>query len=39
MNFEEMKHFPILEEVTEVLKNKTQSNNPLFYRVLVAYYL
>lgn len=39
MNFENYKHNPILEDLTQVLVKKTQINNPLFYRVLIAYYM
>lgn len=38
-DFKDMKHYPMLEDITQVLTNKTQSNNPLFYQVLTAYYL
>ena len=34
-----MKHHPMSEQLVQVLGNKTQSDNPLFFRVLVAYYL
>lgn len=39
IDFENMKHHEVLEDLTQVLSKKTQSDNPLFYRVLVAYYL
>jgi hypothetical protein len=35
---EEMEYFPLSEQLVEVLKKKTQSDNPLFFRVMVAYY-
>lgn len=38
-NFEDMQHYPMLEDLTQVLTKKTQSDNPGFYRVLLAYYL
>lgn len=38
-DFKDMQHYPILEDLTQVLTKKTQSDNPLFYRVLLAYYL
>ena len=34
-----MSHNPLSEKLVSVLCNKTQSDNPLFFRVLVAYYL
>lgn len=36
--FEEMAYHPKSEELVEVLCNKTQNSNPLFFRVLVGYY-
>lgn len=38
-DFADMEHYPLLEDLTQVLTKKTQSDNPLFYRVLLAYYL
>jgi hypothetical protein len=34
----EMEYFAPAEQLVEVLTKKTQSDNPLFFRVLVAYY-
>ena len=34
-----MTYNPLSEQLVSVLSNKTQSDNPLFFRVLVAYYL
>ncbi len=36
--FEEMAYHPKSEELVEVLCNKTQNSNPMFFRVLVGYY-
>lgn len=36
--FEEMAYHPKSEELVEVLCDKTQNSNPLFFRVLVGYY-
>lgn len=38
-NFNQMKHYPLAEELVEILQAKTQNTNPLFFRVIVAYYL
>ena len=38
-NFDDMTHNAMLEDLTQALQQKTQSDNPLFYRVLIAYYL
>ena len=38
-SFEEMQFFPMQEELVNILIKKTQNNNPLFFRVLVAYHL
>ena len=35
---EEMEYHPIAEKLVRILCNKTQSTEPLFFRVLVAYY-
>jgi len=35
---EDMVHFEPAEKVVQILKNKTQNDNSLFFRVLVAYY-
>lgn len=37
--YDDMKHNPLSEKLVSVLSNKTQSDNPLFFRVLIAYYL
>ncbi len=37
--FEQMTYHKMSEDIVNVMMNKTQSNNPLFFRVLVAYYL
>ncbi len=38
-DFSDMDHHPLSEQLVQVLGNKTQTDNPLFFRVLVAYYL
>lgn len=38
LTYEEMEHNPVLEDITQILCSKTQNDNPLFFRVLVAYY-
>lgn len=35
---EQMKHHSTAEKLVEILCDKTQNNNPLFFRVLVGYY-
>lgn len=35
---EEMEHHPVSEKLVAILCSKTQSDNPLFFRVLVGYY-
>ena len=35
---DEMEYFPPAEKLVNVLMQKTQNSNPLFFRVLVAYY-
>ena len=37
--YEDMKHFELSEKVVNVLMAKTQNSNPLFFRVMFAYYL
>ena len=37
-SFEEMEYHPKTEEVVKVLCERTQNNNPLFFRVQVGYY-
>lgn len=36
--FDEMTYHPTSEQLVDILMDKTQSDNALFYRVLVAYY-
>lgn len=36
--FDEMTYHPTSESLVKILCDKTQNNNPLFFRVLVAYY-
>lgn len=36
--FNEMEHHPVADKLAQILCNKTQNTNPLFFRVLVAYY-
>lgn len=36
--FDEMEYHPTAERLVDVLVDKTQSNNPLFFRVLVGFY-
>jgi len=38
IDFSTVKHFEPSEKLVNVLMKKTQNNNPLFFRVLVAYY-
>lgn len=37
-SFDQMNYHPTSERVVEILCNKTQNSNPLFFRVLVGYY-
>jgi Schitoviridae DNA primase len=37
-SYDEMEFHPTAEQLVEILCNKTQNRNPLFFRVLVAYY-
>ena len=34
----QLSHFSYSEKLVDVLMKKSQNNNPLFFRVLVAYY-
>ena len=34
-----MEYFPMVERVSEILMTKTRSSDPLFFRVMVSYYL
>lgn len=38
-NYEQMEHCAVSEQIVNVLMNKTQNFNPLFFRVMVAYYM
>lgn len=38
-DFTQIKHHQLSEQLVQVLVKKTQTDNPLFFRVLVAYYL
>lgn len=35
---DKMNYFPLAEKLVEVLQTKTQNSNPLFFRVITAYY-
>lgn len=37
-NYDEMAYHPVSEKLVQILQTKTQNTNPLFFRVLVAYY-
>lgn len=37
--YDDMKYFPVVEELADILCKKTQSSDPLFFRILVSYYL
>lgn len=37
-SFDDMEFHPASEKLVEILCNKTQNSNPLFFRVVVAYY-
>jgi hypothetical protein len=36
--YEEMEHHPVADKLAQILCQKTQNTNPLFFRVLVGYY-
>ena len=38
IQYDQMKHHPAAEKLVEILCNKTQNSNPLFFRVLVGYH-
>jgi hypothetical protein len=38
LSFNEMEYNPTSEKLVSILCNKTQNNNPLFFRVMVGYY-
>ena len=37
--FEDMQYFPMAEKLVNILQDKTQNKNPLFFRVITAFYL
>lgn len=37
-DFDQMVHHPVSEKLVQILQTKTQNTNPLFFRVVVAYY-
>lgn len=37
--FEEMQYFPMAEKIVNILQARTQNKNPLFFRVITAFYL
>lgn len=39
LSYDEMEYHPSAEKVVEILCQQTQNTEPLFFRVLVAYYL
>jgi hypothetical protein len=39
LTFDQMEYNPDAEKLVQILCDKTQNNNPLFFRVMVAYYL
>lgn len=38
-SFEQMDYHPMSESLVKILQTKTQNNNPLFFRIIVAYYM
>ncbi|AKG07820.1 hypothetical protein AAX06_06235 [Moraxella bovoculi] len=36
---EQMRYHPTTEKLVKILQSKTQNSNPLFFRVIIAYYL
>ena len=36
---ENMEYHPLSDKLVDILQTKTQNSNPLFFRVIVAYYL
>lgn len=36
---EEMEYHPVAEKLVQILQTKTQNTNPLFFRIIVAYYM
>lgn len=38
-SFEEMEYHPVAEQLVKILQTKTQNKNPLFFRIIVAYYM
>lgn len=39
LSYDQMKYHPTSEKLVSVLCHKTQKSEPLFFRILVAYYL
>ena len=39
IKYDELPYHPLSEQIVDIIKSKTQSNNTDFFRVLVAYYL
>ena len=39
LDLSKLEHHPLTEKLTNILCEKTQNNNPEFFRILVAYYL
>jgi len=38
LNLDKLEHHPLSEQLVKILCEKVQNDNPLFFRVLVAYY-
>lgn len=38
LNFDSLKYHPVQEEIIKVLQIRTQNENPLFFRIMTAYY-
>lgn len=38
LNYENLQYHPTQERIVEVLQIRTQNNNPLFFRIMTAYY-
>lgn len=36
---EQMEYHPVAEKLVQILQTKTQNTNPLFFRIIVAYYM
>ena len=39
IQLDDMKYFPIVEKLSEIMMTKTRATDPLFFRVMVSYYL